>query len=157
MDAEETASSGQPPTQGGSRWKYIGMAGGAALVLATAFIFGWHALKAGDRLSFPTLVKARTNSVGAAGSNEPPPPIVIQLSPDMVRVTAIALGHPRLAVINGKAVTEGDNVKLQASNSSVALILRVVKIGDGSIEFSDGKQEFNAQLTIPSSPHPREF
>ena len=64
---------------------------------------------------------------------------------------------PRLAVINGKTVTEGDNVKLQASNSSVALILRVVKIGDSSIEFSDGKQVSNAQLTIPSSPHPREF
>jgi hypothetical protein len=77
---------------------------------------------------------------------------VIQLSADMVRVSAIALGHPRLAVINGKTVTEGDSVPLQAPNSSVALILRVVKIGDGSIDLSDGKQMFSAQLTIPSPP-----
>jgi hypothetical protein len=41
---------------------------------------------------------------------------------------------------------------LQSPNSSVALVLRVVKIGDGSIDLSDGKQMFSAQLTIPSPP-----
>ena len=73
----------------------------------------------------------------------------------MVRVSAIALGHPRLAVINGKTVTEGESVILQAPNSSLALILRVNRIGDGAIELSDGKQLFSAQLTIPSRPKPK--
>ena len=68
----------------------------------------------------------------------------------MVRVSAIALGHPRLAVINGKTVTEGDSVTLQAPNSPVALILRIQKIGDGAIDMTDGKQLFSAQLSIPS-------
>jgi len=77
---------------------------------------------------------------------------VIQLSADMVRVSAISLGHPRLAVINGKTITEGDDVVLQAPGSSIALILRVSKIGDGAIQLSDGKTLYNAQITIPSPP-----
>ena len=73
----------------------------------------------------------------------------------MVRVSAIALGHPRLAVINGKTIAEGDRVTLQAPNAAVALILRVVKIGDGSIDLSDGTKLFSAQLTIPSRAKPK--
>ena len=79
----------------------------------------------------------------------------VQLSADMVRVSAIALGHPRLAVINGKTVTEGDSITLQVPNATLALILRVAKIGDGSIDLSDGKQMFSAQLTIPSPAKPK--
>jgi len=89
------------------------------------------------------------------GSGEPPAPIVVQLRADMIRVSAIALGHPRLAVINGKTVTEGDSITLQVPNATLALILRVAKIGDGSIDLSDGKQMFSAQLTIPSPAKPK--
>ena len=135
---------------GNSRWIFIGAMIGAMLLSVGGIIFAHYRDKDGEQLHFPTFIKARTNSLAAPGSNEPPPPIVIQLSADMVRVSAIALGHPRLAVINGKTVTEGDSVVLQAPNSSVALILRVVKIGDGSIDLSNGKQMFSAQLTIPS-------
>jgi hypothetical protein len=63
-------------------------------------------------------------------------------------VTAIALGHPRLAVINNKPVTEGDTIVVHAPTRSVALTLRVVKISDGRIDFSDGTQVFSAQLTV---------
>jgi len=48
-------------------------------------------------------------------------------------------------------VTEGDYVTLQAPNSGGrAWFLRVVKIGDGSIELANGTKVFSAQLTIPS-------
>ena len=137
---------------GNSRWIFIGAMIGAMLLSVGGIIFTHYRDKDGEQLHFPTFIKARTNSLAAPGSNEPPPPIVIQLSADMVRVSAIALGHPRLAVINGKTVTEGDSVALQAPNSAVALILRIVKIGDGSIELTDGKHTFSAQLTIPSPP-----
>jgi hypothetical protein len=35
------------------------------------------------------------------------------------------------------------------------LILRVNKIGDGAIEFTDGKQLFSVELAIPSPPKPK--
>ena len=140
---------------GNSRWLFIGALIGAILLSVGGIVFQQYRDKNGERLHFPTFIKARTQSLGAAGTDAAPAPIVIHLSADMVRVSAIALGHPRLAVINGKTVTEGDNVVLQSPGSAVALILRVAKIGDGAIELTDGKQLFSAQLTIPSLQKPR--
>ena len=135
---------------GNSRWLFIGALIGAMLLSVGGIVFRQYRDKNGEPLHFPTFIKARTSSVATPGSKDPPPAIVIQLSADMVRVSAIALGHPRLAVINGRTVTEGDNVILQAPGSAVALILRVAKIGDGSIQLSDGKNLYHAQITIPS-------
>ena len=140
---------------GNGRWMFVGAIMGAMLLSIGGIIFSRHAQKERDE-SGPTFVKARTHSLAAGpGSAATPAPIVIQLSADMIRVSAIALGHPRLAVINGKTVAEGDGVTLQAPNSAVALILRVVKIGDGSIDLSDGTKMFSAQLTIPSPAKPK--
>ena len=166
MDAQESTSTeaasdspfvlkGVGMLSGNGRWIYIGLLAGAMFISIGGLIFGRHMQKKGERFSFPTFIKARTDHLAQPGSAEPPAPIVIPLSSDMVRVSAIALGHPRLAVINGKTVAEGDSVTLQAPNASVALILRVVKIGDGSIDLSDGKKMFSAQLTIPSPPRPK--
>ena len=140
---------------GTSRWLFIGAMIGAMLLSIGGIVFNKYRDTDGEPLHFPKFIKARTQSVGAPGSDSPAAPIIVQLSADMIRVSAIALGHPRLAVINGKTVTEGDSVTLQAPNSSLALILRVSRIGDGAIELSDGKQLFSAQLTIPSRPKPK--
>lgn len=166
MDAQESGAAednsdspfvlkGAGMMSGNGRWIYIGLIIGAMLISVVGLIFGRHAMREGNQFTFPTFIKARTRSLATSGSAEPPAPIVIQLSVDMIRVSAIALGHPRLAVINGKTVTEGDSVTLQAPNSALALILRVVKIGDGSIELSDGSKTFSAQLTIPSPAKPK--
>jgi len=140
---------------GNSRWAFIGAIIGAVLLSIGGIIYTRVAAQEGDRFGFHTFIKARTHRLAEPGSAAPPAPIVIQLSPEMVRVSAIALGHPRLAVINGKTVAEGDNVRLQAPNASIALILRIVKIGDGSIDLSDGTKAFSAQLTIPSPAKPK--
>jgi hypothetical protein len=166
MDAQESPSAedssdspfvlkGAGIMSGNARWICIGLVIAVMLISIGGLIFGRHAMKEGDRFGFPTFIKARTHSLAVAGTAEAPVPIVIQLSADMVRVSAIALGHPRLAVINGKTVAEGDSVTLQAPNSAVALILRVARIGDGSIDLSDGTKMFSAQLTIPSPPRPK--
>ena len=167
MEAQESTSTetasdspfvlkGAGMMSGNGRWIYIGLLFGAMLISTFGLIFGRHAQREGDRFRFPTFIKARTHSLAETpGSAATPVPIVIQLSADMVRVSAIALGHPRLAVINGKTVTEGDSVILQAPNASVALILRIDKIGDGSIDLSDGKKMFSARLTIPSPSRPK--
>ena len=166
MDAQESTSTevasdspfvlkGAGTMSGNGRWIYIGLLIGALLISIVGLIFGRHAQREGDRFNLPTFIKARTHHLAEPGSAATPAPIVVQLSADMIRVSAIALGHPRLAVINGRTVAEGDSVTLQAPNASVALILRVEKIGDGSINLSDGKKMFSAQLTIPSPPRPK--
>lgn len=140
---------------GNSRWLFVGAMIGAILLSVGGLVFSKYRNGNGQPLHWPKFIKARTQSLDTPGSTAGPAPIVIHLSADMVRVSAIALGHPRLAVINGKTVTEGDGVTLQAKDSAVALILRVNKIGDGAIELTDGKQLFSAQLTIPFPPKPK--
>src|SRR4051794_35920426 len=137
---------------GNSRWLFYGAIIGAVLLSVGGIVFRQYRDADGQTLRFPTFIRARTHRLASPGSDTMPAPIVIQLSADMIRVSAISLGHPRLAVINGKTVTEGDNVTLQAPNSPVALILRIQKIGDGAIDLTDGKQLFSAQLSIPSPP-----
>jgi len=139
---------------GNSRWLFIGAMIGAMLLSIGGIIATHYHSTNGQPMHLPTFIKARTQSL-ATGSGAAPAPIVVQLNAEMVKVSAIALGHPRLAVINGKTVTEGDHVTVRAPDSSVALILQVSKIGDGMIEFSDGKQFFSAQLTIPNPPKPK--
>ena len=165
MDAQERATpvdtsdspfvlKGANTMSGNSRWLFFGAMIGAMLLSIGGIVFTHYRDKDGQSLHLPTFIKARTQSL-ATGSGAAPAPIIVELNADMVKVSAIALGHPRLAVINGKTVTEGDQVTLHASNSSIALILQVSKIGDGMIEFSDGKQFFSAQLTIPTPPKPK--
>jgi hypothetical protein len=149
-------SKGTAAPSSNRRWFYIGTFMGAAVLSIVALIFGQHAGNQGNRFGFPTFIKARTRDLAAApASTASPAPIVIELSNEMVRVSAISLGHPRLAIINGKAVTEGDAVMLQAPKSFIGISLRVVRIGDGSIELSDGRKMFSARLNIPSPPQPK--
>jgi hypothetical protein len=166
MEAQESTSTeagsdspfvlrGAGMMSGNARWIFIGAMIGALLLSIGGIIFSRHLDQEGERLNFPTFIRARTKSLADGLGSTATPAIVVELSADMVRVSAIALGHPRLAVINGKTVTEGDSVTLQAPNASVALILRVVKIGDGSINLSDGKKMFSASLHIPSPPRPK--
>ena len=167
MEAQESTSTeaasdspfvlkGAGVMSGNARWVFIGAILGALLFSIGGIILNRQIGKEGDRSHFPTFIKARTQGLAESpGSTAPPAPIVVELSADMVRVSAIALGHPRLAVINGKTVTEGDSVTLQAPNASIALILRVVKIGDGAINLSDGKRMFSARLHIPTPPRPK--
>ena len=156
MDAQDIPSVQQSPDSPSGRWKYIAIGIGLVLICATAIIFGWPASEPGKRFGVGNFIKARTQSLATArDSSEVPAPIVIQLSTDMIRVSAISLGHPRLAVINGETVAEGEQVRLETPKSPVSLTLRVVRIGDGWIDLSDGKRIFSARLTIPSPPRPK--
>ena len=135
---------------GNGRWIYIGMFAGAFAFSIIGLIFVRHGAKDNERSPFPMFVKARTHSLAASPQSvATPAPVIVQLSADMVRVTAIALGHPRLAVINNKPVAEGDTIVVHAPTRSVALTLRIVKISDGRIDLSDGTQVFTARLTVP--------
>ncbi|CAN5294778.1 hypothetical protein BH20VER2_BH20VER2_08160 [soil metagenome] len=38
----------------------------------------------------------------------PPQPLMIQIRPEQIIVSAISIGHPRLAVINDRQIGEGE-------------------------------------------------
>lgn len=74
-------------------------------------------------------------------------PLSVQIDPSMIRVTAIALGHPRLAIINGKEVAEGDLLTLTSRDGGISVSLRIVNIVEGRIELTDGTQVVTAPLS----------
>lgn len=76
-----------------------------------------------------------------------PSPIMVQVSSDVVQVTSIALGHPRLAVINGKQVAEGDTIVVHTPIRAIAVTLRVIEITDGQVKLNDGAQVITVRLT----------
>jgi hypothetical protein len=69
-------------------------------------------------------------------------------------VTAISLGHPRLAIINGQQAAEGDQIVVHTPAASDAITLRILKILDGRIDLSDGTQVISVRLEKPSATSP---
>lgn len=71
-------------------------------------------------------------------------PGLIPLHPDMLRVTAIALGNPRLAIVNGKRVAEGESLVVATSAGPTGV--RVEKIEDGFVRFAHDGELIEAKL-----------
>jgi hypothetical protein len=130
---------------------FVGLFVGAiAICIAGSFYKRQHRLKE-DEVHVPMMLPAVTQSVlGSTHSDATPLPMVVQVDADVLQVSAIVLGHPRLAVINGRTVTEGDTIVVHTPTRAVALTLRVLKISDGQIDLSDGTQLIRARLSIPS-------
>ena len=75
------------------------------------------------------------------------------LAASQLQVSAISLGDPRLAIVNGKQVTEGDSITISIPEQSAPVRLQVVKIADGRIDLSDGAQVITARLEIARVPN----
>jgi hypothetical protein len=77
---------------------------------------------------------------------------LVPVSPDMFHVTSIALGNPRLTIVNGKRLAEEDwlVVKTPVGEASV----RVISIMDGMVRFKHGGETIDAPLQIIQSPPP---
>jgi hypothetical protein len=126
---------------------------GAVLLPSLGFLVKRHPA---TRIEAPVerkLLAVETDAVSsAAHPKEPPAAHRVQVTQDLLRVTAISLGHPRLAVINGTQVAEGDFITVQSTAArSVTINLRVLKIGDGRIDLTDGTQVIQAHLAIPGA------
>jgi uncharacterized protein HemX len=134
---------------GNGRAIFLGLVVGAALICAVGFLYKRQQIARQHTEAERTMVAVSTKSISH------PEPIVIQISADLIHVTAISLGHPRLATINGRTIAEGDYVTVHPPTANVAVTLRVLKISDGRIELSNGPQLITARLEIPSGLHPR--
>jgi hypothetical protein len=124
----------------------------AAVLMLSGIVF-WCTRRSAVRdeaVAIRKLIAVGTRMLSsAAHPTMPPSPIVVQLSTDLVQVTSIALGHPRLAVINGKQVAEGDTITVHTPARSVAITLRVLEISDRQVKLSDGTQLVTAHLMKP--------
>ena len=88
-------------------------------------------------------------------SISPTEPIVVKISAELIHVSAISLGHPRLAIINGQLLGEGEYITLHTPSANIAVSLRVVKISDGNIQLSDGTQVITARLELSPAQKPK--
>jgi hypothetical protein len=140
---------------GNGRAIFIGLVTGAILISAAGYAFVRHERAQREEIAVPRLLNVVTDAVsGSPHTVTPPAPVIVQVDSDVIRVSAIALGHPRLAVINGRAVGEGDTITVHTPGRSVALTLRVTKIGDGRVELTDGMQTVHARLAVATPTPP---
>ena len=101
-----------------------------------------------EAIAIRKLVVVGTRMLTRAGhQTNPPDAIVVQLNADLLQVTSIALGHPRLAVINGKQVAEGEQVIVHTPTRSISVALRVLEISDRQVTLSDGTQVVTVHLS----------
>lgn len=129
---------------------FIGSLVGVAGITALAFTF-----RSQNQMKPPRPLQLITRTLHTFSASReaivPPAPISVRITRDMVQVTAIALGHPRLAVINGHQVAEGDSFTIHVDPASVVVRLRVLKIEDGRIDVTDGKQTISLGLSKPGA------
>ena len=135
--------------RGNGRAIFVGLAI-SAVVMSAIGLFGLHYSTHVEPPPERKLLAVETDAVsGATHPSDLPKPVMVQLTEDMLRVSAISLGHPRLAVINGTQVAEGDFIAVHSSAArSVVVNLRVLRIGDGRIELTDGTQQIQAHLAV---------
>jgi hypothetical protein len=134
---------------GNGRAIFLGLVAGAVLICIIGIVYKRQQAARERAKEERRMVAVSTQSVS------PPKPIVIQISADLIHATAISLGHPRLATINGRTVAEGEYITVHTPTANVAVTLRVLKISDGRIELSNGPQLITARLEIPSALHPK--
>jgi hypothetical protein len=79
-------------------------------------------------------------------------PAPAPLRSEMFRVTSIALGETRLAIINGKRLAEGESLLVRTPEGSRTV--QVVKIDDGVVYLTSGSEKIEARLTPPSADKP---
>ena len=76
----------------------------------------------------------------------------VRVTPDMFRVTSIALGDTPLAIINGKRVAEGESVQVTVGGRGI--LFQVAKIEDGVVHLAHGQQVIDAHLAPATSKTP---
>jgi len=71
---------------------------------------------------------------------------LVPVNPDLLHVTSIALGNPRLAIVNGKRLAEEDWLVVKTPKGEASV--RVVSIQDGFVRFKHGGNTIDARLQM---------
>ena len=142
---EHLPESGPGPTTGSS-FSGKDRAVFAAIVLGAILLFGFLYIHLRQRtVVHPASEDRRPPAVSTSiVASEP----ISNISADQIHVSAISLGDPRMAIINGQLVGEGETITLHPAGASAAVSLRLRRISDGEIELSDGAQVIKARLEL---------
>jgi len=133
---------------GNGRAIFIGIGVGAAILSILGIVYTRHQSEKMQRETGARAPAITTSNTTVAESAGLPAPLLAS----QIHVSAISLGEPRLALVNGKQVTESDIITVSIPNHAAAVTLRVVKIADGQIELSDGIQLITARLETSRGP-----
>jgi hypothetical protein len=134
---------------GNGRAIFFGIILGAVLLTIISFVYVRRRAVLRNAEEARKLLAVSTHSIS------PAEPIIVKISADLIHVSAISLGHPRMGIINGKLVGEGEQITVQPPPASVTVTLRVVKILDGTIQLSDGTQVITARLELSPASKPK--
>ncbi len=150
----EEHQAGSDPTTG-SRFSGKERATFAAIVLGAVllcfFTFTrWRQRTAVHPANQDTRITAvRIPSVSTRAVPEEP---AAKISADQIHVSAISLGDPPMAIINGRLIGEGEQLTLHPPGAPAGVSLRLRKISDGEVEFSDGAHVIKARLELMPAP-----
>jgi hypothetical protein len=131
------------PSSGHGRALFLRIVLGVSMLLAAAFLYSRH-----QATKSPEAVTPGFITVSVPGQPK------LTITPANIHVTAISLGKPRLALINGQQAGEGDHVTVRLSTSDVVK-LEVLRIADGEVEIGDQRQSITAHVEAPSAKTPK--
>jgi hypothetical protein len=80
------------------------------------------------------------------------PGVLVPVSLDLLHVTSIALGNPRLTIVNGKRLAEQDWLVLKTPAGEASV--RVISIQDGFVRFKHGGETIDARLQLANASPP---
>lgn len=125
---------------GNGRAIFVGIVVGAAIIAILGVTYTRH----------QSHKRQREAGASPAAITTPGPSALLLTS--QIQVSAISLGEPRLAIVNGKQVMEGESITVSIPDQLATVKLRVVKIADGQIDLSDGTQVITARLETSRGP-----
>ena len=136
---------------------FVGLAVAAMLLFSASRFFAWREAKLRGDAEPPRLLDVATRNLSTSpDAIVPPEPVFVMIEPAQVNVTAISIGLPRLAVINGRSVAEGDFLTIRTpSSANVNVRLQVKRIADGHIELAHGQQTLIARIRIAPLNQPQ--
>ena len=134
---------------GNGRAIFLGLIAGAILICTVGFVYSRHQAARRHAEEERRLYALSIQPIST------PAPLLVRISADLIHISAISLGQPRLAIINGRQRCEGEQITIRPPDTNVDLILRVVRISDGRVELSDGAQTITARLEVPPPPRPK--
>jgi hypothetical protein len=131
---------------GNGRAIFVGIVVGAAIFAILGVTYTRHQSHKRQREA-----GARAGAITTPNRADASGPSALILT-NQIQVSAISLGEPRLAIVNGKQVTEGESITITTPDQLTTLRLRIVRIADGRVDLSDGTQVITARLETSRGP-----
>ena len=149
LESAETKTESETPevitSSGIRRLKFLGLIAIVTIVFvigAVVFLERQQRSWVGVRIGKPTSAPVKPVIIGRVA--------LTPVTPEMLRVTSIALGDPALAVVNGQQVAKGESLTLKTVTGSIALV--VTNIEDRLVQFDYRGQKIEAKLPPELAP-----